>query len=82
MNPQTGRTEHYEDRRGLDAGAGAAPHPARYRCGRCGKTMGTETEPEGRRNHWAERQSYPGCAPSTAARNAQCQADALPNGFR
>jgi hypothetical protein len=44
--------------------------------------MATETEKEGRRLHWTERQDYPGCPPSTRGRNAQCQADALPGGFR
>jgi hypothetical protein len=58
------------------------PRPRHYTCGRCGKSMRTETEPEGRRMHWAERRDYPGCPPTTRARNAQCQADALPNGFR
>jgi hypothetical protein len=58
------------------------PRPRPCQCGRCGKRMGTETEPEGRRMHWAERRDYPRCPPTTRARNAQCQADALPNGFR
>jgi hypothetical protein len=58
------------------------PRPRPCQCGRCGKRMSTETEPEGRRMHWAERRDYPGCPPTTRARNAQCQADAMPGGFR
>jgi hypothetical protein len=59
-----------------------ARRPTPHRCRRCGKIISTETEKEGRRDHWAERQDYPGCSPTTRARNAQCHADAMPNGFR
>ena len=67
-NPQTGRTEHYEDRRGLDAGAGAYEA-----CGACGRKWPVTQSAERRAQHRNERQDRPSQSASERARNQRCR---------
>jgi hypothetical protein len=78
VNPSSGKTEYYEDRRGLELTAATVP---RETCGRCGKSWPLNESAERRRAHWVERQDYPGMSPGEIARNVACRAWALPNGF-
>ena len=73
-NPHSGKTERYEDRRGLERPAG--PYES---CTRCGKKWPLADSASRRQQHWVERQG--GCSESEVARNRACQAWALPNGF-
>src|SRR6266851_3305972 len=77
VNPSSGKTELYEDRRGLDLTA-TGPYE---QCGRCGAKWPLTQSGERRQAHWIARQDDPSLSESERRRNAACRAWALPNGF-
>ena len=75
VNPSSGKTEHYEDRRGLDLTA-TGPYE---QCGRCGVKWPLTQSGERRQAHWIARQDDPSLSERERRRNAACRAWALPN---